>query len=185
MDAFAESESDEFARDQELPPQRPIPDQFHNSFHHLPQENFHSPSRATSPPIPQSPSPSEDANGRTSMSSTSTVSLKNISIKAFMTEDIIIVFRVPVGTKYAEIRDKIYDKFVNQEGISLRHSFPLAYLTPARRSSTTSSVYSGISRNTVGGASAHPSSLVQIQSQEEWEEILRGSDGKLTLRVFE
>lgn len=181
MDASAESESEEFTRDRELSSQRPTPHPLPNSFQRLPQEKLHSPSRAT----PQSPSPSEDAIGRTSMSSTSTVSLKNISIKAYMTEDMIVVFRVPVETKYAEIRDKIYDKFVNQEDVSLRHSFPLAYLTPARRCSTTSSVYSGISRNSVGDASAHPSSLVLIQSQEEWEGILRNSDGKLTLRVFE
>jgi hypothetical protein len=121
------------------------------------------------------------------MSSTSTVSPKNLSIKAYLTEDIIVVFRVPIELKYTEVRDKIYDKFVNQEGIALRRDFPLAYLT-TRRSSTTSSVYSGIERirtTSVGNASANQSSLVQIQSQADWDEIVRDADGKVTLRVFE
>ena len=146
----------------------------------------------TPPTTPQPPSPSEEtpgiSAGRVSLSSTSTISPKNISIKAYLTEDTIIVFRVPVETKYAEIRDKVYDKFVNQEGIPLRLNYPLTYLTPARRRSTSSSVYSGIKRacpGSIGSASAQESSLIQIQSQEGWEEIVRESDGKLTLRVFE
>ena len=122
------------------------------------------------------------------MSSTSTVSPKNIAIKAYLTEDIITAFRVSIETGYAEIRDKVYDKFVNQEGISLRPDFPLAYLPAARRHSATSSVYSGIKRDrpgSIGTASTHGTSLVQIESQEDWEDIVRESDGKLTLRVFE
>ena len=191
MDASAESESDDFVRYQKPPPQRPTPDPHPDSFQNPPPKQFRSPARVASPPISHSHSPSEDTSesliGRISLSSTSTVSLKSISIKAYMTEDMIIVFRTPIETKYAEIRDKIYDKFVNQEGITLRRDFPLAYLTPVRPHSTTSSVYSGINRNravSVGNASAQ-SSLVCIQSQEQWEEILGESDGKLTLRVFE
>jgi hypothetical protein len=106
-----------------------------------------------------------------------------------LTEDMIIVFRAASETTYAEIRDKIYDKFVNQEGISLRPDFPLAYLAPVfSRRSTTSSVYSGIVRKRaegVGSASTNKPSLFLIQSQEVWDEIVRDSDRKLTLRVFE
>ena len=187
MDPPAESDSDDLTGYRERSSQRPTSDPLPNSFQNHPPEQFYSPSTPTSPTTPQ---PSEDTSepqtGRASMSSTSTVSLKNISVKAYLTEDIIIVFRVPIETRFAEIRDKVYDKFVNQEGISLRPDFPLAYLTPARRRSTTSSVYSGIKRSaSVGSASAHASSLVQIQSQEDWNDILRESDGKLTLRVFE
>lgn len=117
------------------------------------------------------------------------MSHKIISIKAYMTEEAIIVFRAVAETTYAEIREKIFDKFANQEGISLRPDFPLAYLAPASsRRSTVSSVYSGIARKragSVGSASNNESSLLLIQSQEFWEEAVRDSDGKLTLRVFE
>lgn len=192
MDACAEPESDDLTRYRERSSQRPSSDPLPNSFQNRPTEQSHPPSRATSPPIPQSPSPSEDASGpptgRISNSSTCAVPLKSVSIKAYLTEDMIIVFRVPVETKYVEIREKIYDKFVNQEKVPLRHDFPLTYLAPARRRSTTSSVYSGIKRNragSVGSAPAHDPPLVRIDSQEEWDEILRESDGKLTFRVFE
>lgn len=185
MDASAESECDALTRLRER-------SSLSNSFQDHSPEEFHSPSRTTSPPIPHPPSPDEDASGppsgRISLSSASTVSFKNISIKAYVTEDTIIVFRVPAQTKHAEIREKIHHKFVNEEGIPLKHDFHLAYLAPTRRRSTTSSVYSGLNKNRPGSVwnvSAHDSSLVLIQSQEEWEEILRDSDGKLTLRVFE
>ncbi|KAF9778939.1 hypothetical protein BJ322DRAFT_1113815 [Thelephora terrestris] len=186
VDASGESESDDLTGFRERSSQRPTSDPLPESFQNHPPEQFHSPS---TPTTPQPLSPSEDVpSGRGSMSSTSTVSLRTISIKAYLTEDIIIVFRVPVETKFTEIRDKVYDKFVNQEGISLRPDYPLAYLTPVRRRSATSSVYSGTKRNrsgSIGSSSTHGSSLVSIQSQEDWNEILHESDGKLTLRVFE
>lgn len=174
--------------------QSPTSDPLPNSFQSRPSQRFHShpPSRATSPAIHQPPSLDEDTpgspNGRVSMSSTSTVSPQNISIKAYVTEDTIVVFRASLETKYAEIRDKIYDKFVNQESISLAPDFSIAYLVPTQRRSTSSSVYAGTNKHrsgSVGNTSAHESSLVHIQSQEKWEEILRESDGKLTLRVVE
>ena len=123
------------------------------------------------------------------MMSTSTVSLKPISVKAYLTEDAIVVFRVAYETTYAEIRDKIYDKFVNQEGISLRPDFPLAYLVPVfTRGSPTSPASPGSTRKragSVGSPTTNQSSLLPIQSQEAWDDIVRESDGKLTLRVFE
>ena len=119
----------------------------------------------------------------------STVSSKSVSVKAYLTEDAIIVFRAAVETTYSEIRDKIRDKFVNQEGVSLRPDFPLAYLVPASSPrSTTSSAHSGPTRKrseSVGSVSNNKSSLLPIQSQQVWDEIVRDSEGKLTLRVFE
>lgn len=122
--------------------------------------------------------------GRLSTSSTSTVSPKNLSIKAYLTEDMIISFRVPIEAKFSEIREKISDKFANDVGISLRKEYPLAFLTPARRNSGNSSVYSGIKRDRAN-SSTNASSLVQVQSVEDWEDIVRESNGKLILRVFE
>ena len=125
----------------------------------------------------------------TSTVSASTMSFRTISVKAYITEEAIIIFRAATETTYAEIREKIFDKFSNQEGISLRHDFPLAYLIPDySRRSTTSSVYSGITRKRAGSTGSAPrnqSSLVVIHSQEAWEDVVRESDGKLTLRVFE
>ena len=188
-----ESTSEDHYQYRELSSQHPTSGQLPKQFQNRPPEQFHLPWIPISQTAPHSPSSTEDTpklpTSPISMRSTSTVSLKSISIKAYITEEAIIVFRAAAETTYAEIREKIFDKFVNQEGISLRPNFPLAYLTPAfSRRSTTSSVYSGIMRKrtgSIGSTQNNESSLFPIQSQEIWEEVVRDSDGKLTLRVFE
>lgn len=193
MDASGGSENEGHGPYRERLSQHPTSEQLPKPFQNRPPDQFHLPWTHASP-SPTHPSlSSEDApKSRTStmsMASMSTISLKPISIKAYLTEDAIVVFRAAYETTYTEIRDKIYDKFVNQEGISLRPDFPLAYLPPAfSRRSTASSVYAGITRKrggSIGSVSANESSLLPIQSQEVWDEVLRDSDGKLTLRVFE
>ena len=195
MDVSGESESpgeDRYPYRERLS-QPPTSEQLPKPFQNRPPEQFHLPWTLTPPASPQSPSSIEDTPkppiSPVSMASTSTVSLRTISIKAYITEEAIIVFRAAAETTYAEVREKIFDKFANQEGISLRPNFPLAYLAPAfSRRSTTSSVYSGILRRragSIGSAKSNESSLLSIQSQEVWEEVVRESDGKLTLRVFE
>lgn len=165
--------------------QRPTSEQLPKPFQNRPPEQFHLPWSPTSPNIEGVPkSPTSPA----STTSVNTVYTKTISIKVHMTENTIIVFRAPTEITYAEIRDKIYDKFVNQEGISLRPDFHLAFVAPtSSRRSVTSSVYSGIARKragSVGSASSNDSSLLPVQSREVWDEVVRDSDGKVTLRVF-
>jgi len=196
MDASGESESEVQYRYRERSSQHPTSDKLPRPFQNRPPEQFHLPWIPTSPISPSTPHPpsnTEDVSRPPtrpiSAVSTNTVSFKSISIKAYITEDMIVVFRAAADTTYAGIRDKVYDKFVNQEGISLRPDFPLACLAPAPpRQSITSSVYSGIARKragSVGSLCANESSLFSIQSQEVWEEAVRDSGGKLTLRVFE
>ena len=193
MDISGESEStsEDPHPHRERLSQRPTSEQLPKPFQNRPPEQFHLPWTSSSPTShpPSSREQTSKSLSPTSMTSTNTMSHKIISIKAYMTEEAIIVFRAVAETTYAEIREKIFDKFANQEGISLRPDFPLAYLAPASsRRSTVSSVYSGIARKragSVGSASNNESSLLLIQSQEFWEEAVRDSDGKLTLRVFE
>jgi hypothetical protein len=166
------------------------PEQLPKPFQNRPPEQFHLPWTPASLTIPHSPSSVEEPpTSPISVTSTNATSLKTIAIKAYITEEAIIVFRVAAETTYAGIREKISDKFANQEDISLRPDFPLAYLAPTySRHSIASSVYSGIMRKTrasIGSSQSNKSSLFPIQSQEVWEDIVRDSDGKLTLRVFE
>ena len=189
----SESESEDHNPYRKRLSQHPTPEQLPKPFQNRPPEQFHLPWTPIFPSADHLPSSVDGGHkpptSPISMASTSTLSLRTISIKAYLTEDAIVVFRVTPETTYAEIRDKIYDKFVNQEGISLRHDFPLAYLVPDfSRRSTVGSACPGITRKraeSVGSASANKSSLLRIQSQEGWDEIMRDSDGKLTLRVFE
>lgn len=193
MDVPVESEDEGRNPYRKRSSQHPTPEQLPKPFRNRPPEQFHLPWTPTAPSAPRPALSTEGAprspTSPISLASTSTLSFKTISIKAYLTEDAIVVFRVGFETPYVEIRDKIYDKFVNQEGISLRPDFPLAYLVPEfSRRSTTGSVCPGPTRKrteSVGSVSANQSSLLPIQSQEAWDEIVRDSDGKLTLRVFE
>lgn len=194
MDTSAESEgiSEDHYPYRERLSQHPTSEQLPKPFQNRPPGQFHLPWTPTSPTALHSPLNMEDTSkpptSPTSMTSMSMLPLKAISIKAYITEDAIVVFRTAAETAYAEIREKIHDKFANQEGISLRPDFPLAFLTPAcSRRSTTSSVYSGVVRGRARSVESAPnkSSLFVIQSQEAWDELVRDSDGKLILRVFE
>jgi len=192
MDTSGESESEGHNPYRERSSRRQTSKQLPKPFQDRRPEQFHLPWTPTSPTTPRSPSNREGTSkvptNRISMASTSTVSLRTISIKTYLTGGAIIVFRIAAETTYSEIRDKIYDKFVNQEGIALRPDFSLACLAPTlSRHSTSNSVYSRIARKrtvSVGSASTE-SSLFPIQTQEDWDEAVRGSDGKLTLSVSE
>lgn len=193
MEVSGESGSEDHNPHRERSSRHPTSEQLPRPFQGRPPEQFHLPWTPTTSSAPHSPWGTEGSPispiSSISMASTSTVSLRSLSIKAYLTEDVIVVFRVAFDTPYAEIRDKIYDKFVNQEGVSLRHDFPLAYLVPVfPRNAAASPAHSGATRKragSVGSASTNQSSLLSIRSPEVWEEIVRDSDGKLTLRVFE
>ena len=187
METSGDSESEVRNQYRERSSLLPTSEQLPKPFQDRPPEQFHLPWTPTAPnhsfnieggfKPPKTP---------TSMMSTTTLSLKPISVKAYLTEDAIVVFRAGYETTYAEVRQKIYDKFINQAGISLRPDFPLAHLVPTFSRQGPGSVGSGRKRSaSVGSSSTNQSSLLPIQSQEDWDDIMRESDGKLTLRVFE
>jgi len=192
MDTSGDSESETHNQYQERSSLQPTSEQLPKPFQDRPPEQFHLPWTPTSPSTPHLSSNFDNyykpPMTPMSMMSTTTVSLKPISIKAYLTEDAIVVFRAAYETTFAEVRDKIYDKFSNQAGISLRPDFPLAYLVPVPSRHTGSPTSPGSTRKrtgSIGSPSVNQSSLLPIQSQEAWDDIVRESDGKLTLRVFE
>jgi len=188
MDISGEPESVGEDHYLERPSQHPTSEQLPKPFQNRAPEKYHLPWTFTPHSLSNIDTPGPPISP-VSVTSTRAVSHEIISIKAYITEEAIIVFRAAAETTYAEIRERIFDKFAHQEGISLRPDFPLAYLAPAfSRHSTTSSVYSGIMRKRagkVGSPKGNESSLLLVRSQEAWEEVVRDSDGKLTLRVFE
>lgn len=188
MDISGEPESVGEDHYLERPSQHPTSEQLPKPFQNRAPEKYHLPWTFTPHSLSNIDTPGPPISP-VSVTSTRAVSHEIISIKAYITEEAIIVFRAAAETTYAEIRERIFDKFAHQEGISLRPDFPLAYLAPAfSRHSTTSSVYSGIMRKRagkVGSPKSNESSLLLVHSQEAWEEVVRDSDGKLTLRVFE
>jgi hypothetical protein len=105
----------------------------------------------------------------------------SISVKVVHHKSIVLL-RINRSISLAELRAKIYDKFVQQEGIPLSESFAIAFLPPApidyskprSRSSSMSSVgFPDL---------AH---MRFISSQQDWEHaIALTGRGKLTLRAI-
>ena len=94
----------------------------------------------------------------------------HISIKAIH-DTCIILLRVPRQIGLPEVRQRLYDKFINQEKIPLPHTYDVVFVPPTTASATT------ISRT-------DPDVQV-ITLDSDWEQLkssLRGN--KITLRIL-
>jgi hypothetical protein len=118
-----------------------------------------------------------------------------IAIKAILAKDSIVLFPVPLGITYIELRQKLHDKFVRQERQKLSRSFSIQYVEPRFLNSTSrlsfaSSIRPGSSRSRGRGRSASistldasESSMTLIKSEADWQEAIRYCGGKLTLHI--
>jgi hypothetical protein len=94
----------------------------------------------------------------------------------------IILLRLQQSISFAELRARVYDKFVQQEGVPLSTSFALALLPPTpidyRKHRPRSSSMSAVGRPAI----AH---MRFISSEHEWQRAIAStSRGKLTLRAI-
>jgi hypothetical protein len=96
----------------------------------------------------------------------------------------IILLRAQRNISFAELRAKVYDKFVQQEGVPLSISFALAFLPPTPidcskpRSRSRSSSMSAVER-------PDPTHMRFISSEHEWQHVIASiGRGKLTLRAI-
>ncbi|KAF8348931.1 hypothetical protein F5887DRAFT_948381 [Amanita rubescens] len=132
------------------------------------------------PPTPPSPTFST-ASDPISMSELSMVSSivpdGMISIKAALNQSI-VALRVSRTISYGELRERLYDKFVIQEGLPLSKSFTIALTNPIRRRTSR-----GRSRSSSVSSVEH---MEFISSQRNWDSVVTSYDGgKLTLRILE
>ncbi|KAL4062907.1 hypothetical protein J3A83DRAFT_4362970 [Scleroderma citrinum] len=101
-----------------------------------------------------------------------------LSIKA-MHEESIIMLRIPRTLPFAELRKKIYDKFVQQEKSPISESFAIAVLvTPAERAG------GGQGRRGSLSSNGKKAALHFVASQEEWEQAVTHHGTKLLLRII-
>jgi hypothetical protein len=90
-----------------------------------------------------------------------------------------IMLRVPWDMTYKDVRQRLYNKFVGQEGVPLSDSFKITYLQPicANRQDG----------NASEGTNALLSELYQehlVTSQADWENVTTSIEGfKLTLHI--
>jgi hypothetical protein len=114
---------------------------------------------------------------------TSSVSPGTLSLKAIH-KDAIILLRVPSETSFTEVRQRLYNKFIGQEGVPLSREFTVGFV-PATPSPTQSSFPKDRLRS-ASVSSADRMELIFISSDADWEKIISSAGGcKLTLRILD
>lgn len=98
----------------------------------------------------------------------------------------IIVLRVSKDTAFEDIRERLYNKFVGQEGVPLSKEFSVAMIVPSNASpSPVKSSSSKLSRP-LSVSSVDKMELHFIDSQYDWEQIvLIRESNKVTLRILD
>ncbi|PPQ90793.1 hypothetical protein CVT25_012113 [Psilocybe cyanescens] len=176
----------------------PHPNTYHSEQHdHRPATptSYHDSSESPSTPStpdsiqssfnrPPSPVPSTASSTVSTTFSVSTTSSSlspgtSISIKAAFNSSIILL-RVSRETTLADIRQRLYNKFVGQEGVPLSKSFDIIFV-PAAQSSPTKDRSSSISVS-----SMDLMDLFFIHSDDEWQELISTTSGsKVNLRIMD
>lgn len=130
------------------------------------------------------PSPTSTiATTYTTSTVTSSVSPGTLSLKAAH-NDAIILLRVPSETPFTEVRQRLYNKFVGQEGVPLSQNFSVAFVPAA--SSPTQSSFPKDRLRSASVSSADRMELMFINSDADWEQIISSTGGsKLTLRILD
>jgi hypothetical protein len=95
----------------------------------------------------------------------------SICIKAIHDASIILL-RVPRRIGLAEVRQRLYDKFTNQEGIPLRHTYGVVFVPPT------------VSPSSASVTSENRTDVQVITSDSDWEQLMLAIQGnKITLRI--
>lgn len=99
---------------------------------------------------------------------------EKLSIKAGY-NDSMIMLRVPWDITYEDVRQRLYNKFVGQEGMPLSNSFKISYLWPSQ---------GGKASDASDALSSEPHQVHFVTSQADWENVTTAIEGsKLTLRI--
>ncbi|KAJ7227374.1 hypothetical protein GGX14DRAFT_629663 [Mycena pura] len=97
-------------------------------------------------------------------------------------KDSIILLRVDGDLSLCEIQQRLRDKFLKQEGISLSDAFTLAYMIPGTPA-TKSAKSRGLSDSLSAADAAH---VEMVSTEYDWARLRSSLDnGKLTLRVMD
>jgi hypothetical protein len=119
----------------------------------------------------------------TSISSGSTSSsgnLTTLSIKA-MHEDNIIMLRLPRYIVFDELRQKIYDKFIQTDKSTISKSFAIAVVEQSSADKVANRRPRADSLSSVRSKGAL---LHFVSSQDEWNDVVATHGGKIVLRII-
>ncbi|THH32226.1 hypothetical protein EUX98_g1929 [Antrodiella citrinella] len=113
------------------------------------------------------------------------------TIKA-VKEDAIILLRADATMMWKDIRAKISEKFEAQEGSPLTKSFLIGYVPSTPANVAIQQPNSRADRGRPRASSTSSVGLLQarggmrtINSDEEWQKVIAGSNGKLALRILD
>ncbi|KAJ7650100.1 hypothetical protein FB45DRAFT_9554 [Roridomyces roridus] len=120
-----------------------------------------------------------DFSSTTAASASTTSSSGPLVIKAAHNSSIILL-RAEEDLSLTAVRQKLQDKFLGQEGITLPDKFALAYMIPASPVKATMRARG----NSVSSSSKDTALMEMLSTEEEWMRLRASLDGaKLTLRV--
>ncbi|KAF8905069.1 hypothetical protein CPB84DRAFT_1772329 [Gymnopilus junonius] len=111
---------------------------------------------------------------------TSDSSPGSLAIKAALGSSIIML-RVPREISLSDVRQRLYNKFVGQEGIPLSQSFSVAFMLSASQSSPEKQ-----RSRSASVSSFDKQELVFVDSDSEWHSLVSSSpSSKISLRIFD
>lgn len=133
-------------------------------------ESLPSPTSTSGPASPSTPSPNSG---------------NLLSIKAVHNSSIIML-RVSKDTSFDDIRQRLYNKFVGQEGVPLSNEFAVALAVPSSTDSSPAKSSSSKLSCSLSLSSVDKMELHFIDSQDDWEEVVLIREGsKVTLRILD
>ncbi|KAF8840182.1 hypothetical protein BDN67DRAFT_968884 [Paxillus ammoniavirescens] len=122
----------------------------------------------------------------TSLSSGSTnssVDPMSISIKA-MHEDNIVMLRAPRHLSFEEVRQKLYNKFIQTGRSPISESFAMALLVPPPAEKSGNGRPRAGSLSSLGPTDVNKAVLHFITSQDEWDEVITFQGSRILLRII-
>ncbi|KAF7327974.1 hypothetical protein MKEN_00377700 [Mycena kentingensis (nom. inval.)] len=121
---------------------------------------------------------------RSHLSTTTAASLPPLAIKAAHRNAIILLRVEEEDVGLAEVRARLRDKFLAQEGVTLSAKFALAYMIPASPAKMRGRTRSNSLSAT--GTLTETAIMEMIETEDEWTRLRASLDGaKLTLRVID
>ncbi|KAF8825291.1 hypothetical protein HHX47_DHR7000233 [Lentinula edodes] len=106
----------------------------------------------------------------------------NLTIKAAHNQSIILL-RTSRETEFAEVRQRIYDKFLAQEKITLTEAFAIAFVLQDPGEPRSSKGKGRARSNSLGGGS---SQMILVTNQNDWDRALATTESsKITVRVLD
>ena len=106
-----------------------------------------------------------------------------VSIKAIHDTSIILL-RVPRRIEFAEIRQRLYNKFIGQEGIPLSPTYNVVFVPPSNPPASPPPGRGRSRVTTTTTLSNRTPDVITLDSESDWERLmLTVQDNKITLRI--